>query len=157
MLSPQINKLCLYQMVQFCYIKCFLILGARILEGPSNFIVIPPATEAVFSCILTEGALPSWRINGVFFLRSDLLPAGHILDGNNLNVSIPVNGTEYVCLITFLNGTVVGSDPALLYIAGMYMCLCTIADGILLLFIFGYIFNLHIYYIISYSVITLGG
>ena len=90
------------------------------MEGPSDFIVIPPSTEAVFSCNLTEGGLPSWRINGSLFVRSAVYPAGHVLDGIYLNISIPVNGTEYICVLIFLNGTTTESDPAFLFIAGMY-------------------------------------
>jgi len=105
----------------------FILKGVIILEGPSDFIVIPPATEAVFSCTLTEGALPSWRINGAFFSRIDPLPAGHALDRNDLNVTMPTNGSEYICVLTFLNGTSASSDPAFLYIAGMYIYLDTVA------------------------------
>ena len=116
---------------QFFYINVFLPIGIVILEGPSDFIVIPPATKAVFSCNLSEGALPAWTINGVFFARNNPYPTGHVLDGNNLNVTIPddgvivnlpANGSEYVCMLTFLNGSALASDPAFLYIAGMYIC-----------------------------------
>ena len=31
---------------------------------------------------------------------------------------MPANGTEYVCVLTFLNGTADESDPVFLYIAG---------------------------------------
>jgi len=89
-----------------------------ILEGPSDFIVIPPANEAVFSCNLTEGALPVWRINGTLFVRNEVFPAGHVLDGFNLNVTMPVNGTPYGCVLFFLNGSASESEPAFLYIAG---------------------------------------
>ena len=91
------------------------------MDGPSDFIVIPPATEAVFSCNITEGGLPSWRINGSLFVRSAVFPAGHVLDGIYLNISMPANGSEYICVLIFLNGTAVETDPAFLFVAGEFL------------------------------------
>ena len=83
--------------------------------------MVPPANEAVFSCNFSEGALPNWRINGTLFVRSAMFPAGHVLDGNNLNVTMPNNGTTYICVLIFLNGTAIESDLAVLFIAGMFL------------------------------------
>ena len=97
---------------------CIFSIGIEILDGPSDFILVPPETEAVFSCNVGDGGLPSWRINGTLFARTDQYPVGHVLDGMYLNVTMPVNGSEYICVIIFLNGTADESDPAFLYIAG---------------------------------------
>ncbi|XP_065892637.1 uncharacterized protein [Dysidea avara] len=103
--------------------------GVEILEGPSDFIVIPPANEAVFTCNVSEGALPTWRINGIIYLRAQQYPTGHVLDGIHLNVTMPANGSEYICLIIFLNGTAVGSDPGFLLIADVPdMVPCVMVD-----------------------------
>ena len=112
--------LCVRSFACATYINFFLSVGVEILEGPSDFIVIPPANEAVFTCNVSEGALPTWRINGIIYLRAQQYPTGHVLDGIHLNVTMPANGSEYICLIIFLNGTAVGSDPGFLLIAGMY-------------------------------------
>ena len=105
----------------------FTVIGVEILEGPSNFILVPPENEAVFSCNVGEGGLPSWRINGTLFARNAPYPAGHVLDGIYLNVTIPANGSEYICVIVFLNGTADESDPAFLYIAGKLQCVSSAA------------------------------
>jgi len=99
----------------------FLLSGAVIIEGPSNVILIPPETVAVFSCNITEGVLPAWVIDGDrLFPGIDQFPPGHVLDGSNLNVTMGVNGTEYRCFIT-LNNFPVDSDPAFLFIASKLM------------------------------------
>jgi len=96
----------------------FLLSGAKIIEGPSDVILVPPETVAVFSCNNTEELLPSWIIGGHLFSRNSPFFPGYFLDGFNLNVTMGVNGTEYYCLIE-LNRNVLESGTAFLYIAGM--------------------------------------
>ena len=61
-------------------------------------------------------------MNGVSYTLAGLsngdLP-GHNASGTNIAVSVPVNGTEYVCVIPHVppNPTTL-SEPAYLYIAG---------------------------------------
>jgi len=99
----------------------FFLSGLEIIEGPSDVILIPPETVAVFSCNLSEGALPAWRIGGERFFRDDVYPPGHFLDGSNLYVNMSVNGTEYHCILLLPNGTAAESGPGFLFIASKFM------------------------------------
>jgi len=109
-----------------CYLNdhfVFLLSGAEIIEGPSDVILIPPETVAVFSCNVTEGETLLWRIDNQRFLLSDPLPPGHVKDGSNLNVTMGVNGTQYNCFLIILSGGIftIDSSPAFLFIAGKFM------------------------------------
>ena len=108
---------CMYLYLGICFLKGII----RIIEGPSNVIVFPPKTTAVFFCNVTHPALPSWRINGIVYLRNEMYPAGHVLGDFNLTVTSGTNNSNYNCVIFFLNGSMIISDPAFLYYAGKLM------------------------------------
>ena len=108
------------QVVNFDYNFVFLLSGIKIIEGPSDVILVPPETVTVFSCNVSHGMLPIWVIDGRVFFRNQEYPTGHVLNGFNLNVTMGINGTEYRCLI-ILSGTFLESSTAFLYIAGKFM------------------------------------
>ena len=108
-------------MVIVKYIICCVYLEFTI--SPTTVILFPGDTSAVFTCQFSTGALPSWEVNGITYTieqLSDGVLNGHSASGTNIVVSLPVNGTKYVCVILSNR-----SDPAFLYIAGelhVYMC-----------------------------------
>ena len=103
-----------YTYIGICFLK-----GIKIIEGPSDVIT---KTTAVFFCNVTDPALPSWIINGRVYLRNEPYPAGHVLGDFNLTVTSGINGSNYICVITFANGSAIFSDPpAFLYYAGKLM------------------------------------
>ena len=102
----------------FMYYLMFM----RILEfviSPTTVILRPGEDSPVFACQLSSGGLPFWQVNGVRYTLAGLsngdLP-GHNASGDNITVSVPVNGTEYVCVIP--TNPIIMSQPAFLYIAG---------------------------------------
>ena len=96
----------------------------RILEfviTPSTVILFPGDTSAVFACQLSAG-VPLWQVNGASYTLAGLSNgelSGHNVNGTNITVSVPVNGTKYVCVIPAVPPSPTTlSDPAFLYIAG---------------------------------------
>ena len=97
-----------------------------VIEGPSDVIYFPnqgPNQLPVeLTCTISEGST-GWRVNGdriytLTEIRNGEL-AGHSLNGANLVINTPVNNTEYNCVSIRDDGNVI-SDPAFLYIAGMF-------------------------------------
>ena len=89
---------------------------------PSTVTLFPGDTSAVFACQLSSGIIPLWQVNGVSYTLTGLSNgelSGHSVSGTNIIVSVPMNGTEYVCVIPAVppNPTIL-SNPAFLYIAG---------------------------------------
>ena len=87
--------------------------------SPTTVILYPGNTNAEFACRLSNGALPLWEVNGTRFTLEELSNGhlnGHSVIGTNITVSIPVNGTKYVCITP--GDAAISSDPAFLYIAG---------------------------------------
>jgi len=90
--------------------------------SPTTVILYPGEGSAVFACQSSTDVIPLWQVNGVRYTLARLshgdLP-GHNASGTNITVSIPVNGTEYVCVIhTVSPNTTIMSQSAFLYIAG---------------------------------------
>jgi len=96
------------------------LLSAEIFEGPSDVILIPPETVAVFSCNVTERETLFWRISNTRFLLDDPLPPRHVKNGSNLIVTMGDNGTRYNCFILD-GGRPIDSNSAFLYIAGKFV------------------------------------
>ena len=76
------------------------------------------------ACNVTEGPITLlWQVNGTSYtlgqLRSGDLHGHNISTGFNIVINVPVNNTEYVC-VAFTNDFDALSNPAFIYIAGMY-------------------------------------
>ena len=100
-------------------VHCF----AEFAVAPTTSILFPGDTNAVFYCVPNpSSAVIAWEIDGVRFGLDELIDGdlpGHNVSGKNITVSIPVNGTKYVCVIPVTPPTPsILSDPAFLYIAG---------------------------------------
>ena len=100
-----------------CILLIFLYLEFDL--SPTTVILYLGDTSAVFACQLSDGITPLWEVNGVRYTLDGLSNgdlSGHGVSGANVTVSVPVNGTKYVCIIPVT--PVISSDPAFLYIAG---------------------------------------
>ena len=91
---------------------------------PSTVILFPGDNGAVFACQTDPPVIISWEVNGTSYRPDELfigvpeLP-GHNASGTNITVSVPVNGTKYICVIPAVPPDPPAlSDPAFLYIAG---------------------------------------
>ena len=90
---------------------------------PTDVILFPGEATAVFECVIDPSIVViSWQVDGIRYGLDELFDGdlpGHNATGTNITVSIPVNGTSYVCVVprTPPNPTII-SDPAFLYIAG---------------------------------------
>ena len=66
--------------------------------------------------------LPLWQVNGTTYTLAGLSNgelSGHNASGTNITVSVPVNGTKYVCVIPAAPpNPSTSSEPGYLYIAG---------------------------------------
>ena len=108
------------------YVFSYLHIYVCVLEfviSPSTVILFPGVTSAIFECLVNPSAIiPSWEVNTKRYYLDELFEGdlpGHNVSGTNITVSIPMNGTEYVCVIPRTPPTpTVFSDPAFLYIAG---------------------------------------
>ena len=95
---------------------------------PSTIVLFPGDTSTVLACQVNPNTtLPSWEVNGMNYRLDELfrgdLP-GHNVSGTNITVSMPVNGTKYICIIPAVppNSPIL-SNPAFLYIAGEVLCM----------------------------------
>ena len=92
--------------------------------SPTTVIIFPGETSAVFECVVTPSLIViSWQVHGIRYGLDELFDGdlpGHNVTGSNITVSVPVNGTKYLCVVPLTppNPTIL-SDPAFLYIAGM--------------------------------------
>ena len=95
-----------------------------IIEDPSSVIYLPGLTPLPIelTCNVT-GVVTAWRINGTsrgfIQLLNNQVP-GHSLEGVNIQVNIPVNNTEYICVFIDESNQTGSSDPAYIFIAGEY-------------------------------------
>ena len=91
-----------------------------IIEGPQTVIYFPGQGPIELVCNATEGLI-LWEVNGVRFLLFELrdgdLP-NHSVNGTNIVINIPVNNTEYICIIPTTIDNLIRSDPAFVYVAG---------------------------------------
>ena len=102
---------------------CYFQFSLEFVVSPTDVILFPGETSAEFECVIDPSViLISWEVDGIRYgldqIFDGLLP-GHNATESNITVSVPVNGTSYVCVIprTPPNPTII-SDPAFLYIAG---------------------------------------
>ena len=93
---------------------------------PAGAILFPGDNSAVFACQANPPVAVLWEVDGMTFRLDEIFDGGlpgHNVSGTNITVSVPVNGTRYVCVIPGIppNPTIM-SDPAFLYIAGKVLC-----------------------------------
>ena len=91
---------------------------------PTTIILFPGETSAIFECVINPSLIAvSWEVDGIRYGADELFDGdlpGHNATGSNITVLAPVNGTKYVCAIPAIPpNSVIKSDPAFLYIAGM--------------------------------------
>ena len=118
--------LCMYNpgFIMLSHASCTfsLCVHSEFVLSPTTAILFPGDTSAVFACQLSDGGSPLWEVNGTRYTLEELSDGnlnGHSANGTNITVSVPVNGTKYVCIIlTTPPNSVILSDPAFLYIAG---------------------------------------
>ena len=97
--------------------------------SPTTVILFPGENSTVFLCKVNPSIIVvSWEVNGMSFRLDELVDGdlpGHNSSGSNITVSIPVNGTKYVCVIPATPPALpILSDPAFLYIAGKFAYNC---------------------------------
>ena len=107
------------------YVCIFILEYLCVLEfvfPPSTVILFPGETSAIFECVINPSAIIiSWEVNTARYGLDELFKGhlpGHNVSGTNITVSVPMNGTKYVCVIPAVppNPTI-SSNPAFLYIA----------------------------------------
>ena len=96
-----------------------------IIEGPQTVIYFPGQGPIELVCNATEGPIIVWEVNGNEFFLFDLRDgelANHSANGTNIVINVPVNNTEYICTAA-TNDNPTSSDPAFVYVAGMYVAI----------------------------------
>ena len=94
-----------------------------VIQGPSDIIYFPNEGPIILNCTISDGST-GWSVNGapaisLSAIRGGAIP-GHNVSGTSLVINTPVNNTEYVCLSIRDEGDI-PSEPAFLYIAGMFL------------------------------------
>ena len=90
-------------------------------KGPEDSIYFPGQNDSViFECQVSEEFSLSWSVNGTEYTLSNLSSgdlSGHTINGTNIIVLVPYNGTSYTCIASSGSNRT-HSGTAFLYIAG---------------------------------------